>query len=158
MGKRKDAIVAGIYRLAMRVDRTKSFPGTKTIGIIIRTVRLEHDTIRNLITLAEANQGRFSVTTDRSGRQTFSPMIVFEDDTKPQFGQPAKEEPKPIDVKDTPCPECARIVKDFGPLTVYTKVGSPIPDLLKFQKDPEGHSALYLHPYCADLLGLLKSG
>lgn len=154
MGKVKDAVVAGIYKMAMRVDRTKTFPGTKDIGIIIRTGRLEHSTIKYLIALAEEFNGKFSVTTDRTGRQMFSAMIVFEDDPKAKLPLKKHEEDRPRTASDDPCQECTRIYKRFG-VEKCSKVDSPIPEMVKFKSESTGGFEFYLHPYCADMMKLL---
>jgi len=171
MSKVKDEIVAAIYKRAMRVDRIKTFPGTKKIGIVIRTGRLEHETIRYLIDLAEAYKGKFSISTDRTGRQLFSAMIVLEDD--PRAAPPPKAAPEPpptpgVSSRDA-CQECARIYTRFAfdadrRIHKVIQVDSPIPDMVKFKGtfvreggEPGVGSEFYLHAECAELLKLISA-
>lgn len=166
MSRLKDEITAAIYKRAMRVDRVKTFPGTKKIGIVIRTARLEHDTIKYLLDLSDKYQGKFSISTDRTGRQMFSAMIVIEDDPKAAmapFKGTQDSKPLPSSAPGDPCPECARIYKRFGydadkkVLSVAT-LESPIPDMVKFKvSELGGGSEFFLHPECAELLKLIAA-
>jgi len=166
MSKVRDEIVAAIYKRAMRVDRIKTFPGTKKIGIVIRTGRLEHDTIKYLMELAEAYKGKFSISTDRTGRQLFSAMIVLEDDPKAAPPPKAAPEPPPTPGASSrdACQECARIYTSFAfdadrKVQSTKPIESPIPDMVKFKvSELGGGSEFYLHPECAELLKLIRAG
>jgi len=167
MSKVKEEVVAAIYKRAMRVDRIKTFPGTKKIGIVIRTGRLEHDTIKYLMELAEAYKGKFSISTDRTGRQLFSAMIVLEDDPKaappPKVAPEPPPPPTPGVFSHDPCQECSRIYARFGfdadrKVQKTKPIESPIPDMVKFKVSELGGGAeFYLHPECAELLKLISA-
>lgn len=153
MGATQDAITSGIFRRAMRVDRIKPFPGTKKIGIVIRTSSMEHETIKYLLELAERHNGKFSITNDRTGRQLFSAMIVVEDDPKAQVN--VKKPTDSASPPPNPCPECARIHRRFASGKVV-RLESQIPELVRFKSESSPDAEFYLHLYCAETLQLLS--